>query len=78
MTKEGAELLAIAIIKSACEDYRTGKDSEEEFIRFCKSAFFTLLTDCNPDYLIRRMKKERCDYLEKKKARRKYQRPERI
>lgn len=76
MTESGAERLAIAIIKSACDDYRTGRDSEEKFIRFCKSGMFTILTNCSPDYLIEKMRAERRDYLHeqaKKRKRRQYE-----
>lgn len=63
MTESGAERLAIAIIKSACDDYKTGKDSEEKFIRFCKSERFALLTNCSSEYLIEKMRIERREYL---------------
>lgn len=67
--REGVERLSIAIIKSACEDYITGKDSESKFKAFCHSKMFSLMTDVEPEYLINAMEKERRNFLNGKKIR---------
>lgn len=69
LTNEGVIRLSIAIIKSACNDYRTGKDSKVEFERFCRSPLFELLTDIQPDYLIEKMRLEREEYVNAEKKR---------
>lgn len=63
MTDEGAVRLGIAIIAYACDDYITGKESESKFINFCKSDLFSMITDCDPDYLITKVRRERRLYL---------------
>lgn len=79
LTKEGVTRLSIAIIKSACDDYRTGKDSKVEFEKFCRSPLFTLLTNIQPDYLIEKMKIEREEYINAEEERvRRYSRKKRL
>ena len=51
--------LANAIIIRACEDYKTGKINDYSFKYFCMSGWFKILTNVNPEYLIKKMEKER-------------------
>lgn len=69
ITQEGAERLAIGIIKQACNDYITGLLSEAAFFHFIRSGYFRLLTSIDPEYLIRKVKEERENYLNEKRKR---------
>ena len=70
--------LAIAIIKSGCDDYKYGKMSEEVFYRFCKSGWFSTLLaligtrEVSGEWIFEQMKKEREEYLDGKKERKKW------
>ena len=64
---EAYENLANAIIMRACEDYKTGKINDYSFKYFCRSGWFRILTKVNPEYLIKKMKIEREEYLYGKK-----------
>ena len=57
--KEGYYDLANAIIKKACEDYKTGKINDYSFKYFCRSGWFKILTKVDSEYLIKKMEKER-------------------
>ena len=61
--------LANAIVIRACDDYKIGRMSEDEFKRFCKSGYFKILTKADPDFIIENMKEEREVYLNEKKKR---------
>ena len=64
---EAYQNLANAIIIKACEDYKTGKITDDSFKYFCRSEWFRILTKLNPEYLIKKMKIERKEYLNGKK-----------
>ena len=55
------ENLANAIVLQAVKDYRLTDDEAElaEIERFFRSDWFGVLTDVDPDYLIRRLRKEK-------------------
>ena len=55
------EELANAIILQAVKDYRLTDDEQElaEIERFFRSDWFGVLTDVDPEYLIRRLRKEK-------------------
>ena len=55
------ENLANAIVLQAVKDYRLTDDEAElaEIERFFRSDWFGVLTDVNPEYLIRRLRKEK-------------------
>lgn len=59
--------LANAIIIQACEDYKTGEITYDSFERFCRSEWFSVLTKVDPEYLIKKMDKEREGYIYGKK-----------
>lgn len=61
--------LANAIVIRACDDYKMGKISDDEFKRFCRSGYFNILTKVDPEFLIEKMAKEREVYLYEKKKR---------
>lgn len=61
--------LANAIVIRACDDYKIGKMSDDEFKRFCRSGYFKILTKVNPEFLIEKMAEEREVYLYEKKKR---------
>ena len=61
--------LANAIVIRACDDYKIGRISDNEFRRFCRSGYFKILTKVNPEFLIEEMAKERKVYLYEKKKR---------
>ena len=61
--------LANAIVIRACDDYKMGKISDDEFKRFCRSGYFNILTKADPEFLIEEMAKEREVYLNEKKKR---------
>ena len=71
---EAYQNLANAIIIKACEDYKTGKITDYSFKYFCMSDWFRVLTTVNPEYLIKKMKIEREEYLngKKEKAKKRY------
>lgn len=64
---EAYQNLANAIIIQACEDYKTGEISDDSFERFCRSEWFSVLTKVDPEYLIKKMDKEREGYIYGKK-----------
>ena len=51
--KHNYNLLATAIVKQAVDDYISNISSEREFKRFIYSDFFCMLSDIDPDYLLR-------------------------
>ena len=53
--------LANAIVLQAVKDYRMTDDERElkEIERFFRSDWFGVLTDVDPEYLIRRLRKEK-------------------
>ena len=55
------ENLANAIVLQAVKDYRLTDDEVElaEIERFFRSDWFGVLTDVDPEYLIRRLRKEK-------------------
>ena len=55
------EELANAIVLQAVKDYRLTDDEAElvEIERFFRSDWFGVLTDVDPEYLIRRLRKEK-------------------
>ena len=55
------ENLANAIVLQAVKDYRLTDDEAElaEIERFFRSGWFGVLTDVDPEYLIRRLRKEK-------------------
>ena len=55
------ENLANAIVLQAVKDYRLSDDEAElaEIERFFRSDWFGVLTDVDPEYLIRRLRKEK-------------------
>ena len=55
------ENLANAIVLQAVKDYRLTDDEAElaEIERFFRSDWFGVLTDVDPEYLIRRLQKEK-------------------
>ena len=55
------ENLANAIVLQAVKDYRLTDDEAElaEIERFFRSDWFGVLTDIDPEYLIRRLRKEK-------------------
>lgn len=55
------ENLANAIVLQAVKDYRLTDDEAElaEIERFFRSDWFGVLTDVDPEYLIRRLRKEK-------------------
>ena len=55
------ENLANAIVLQAVKDYRLTDDEAElaEIERFFRSDWFGVLTDVNPEYLIRNLRKEK-------------------
>ncbi len=55
------ENLAKAIVLQAVKDYRLTDDEAElaEIERFFRSDWFGVLTDVDPEYLIRRLRKEK-------------------
>ena len=55
------EDLADAIVLPAVKDYRLTDDEAElaEIERFFRSDWFGVLTDVDPEYLIRRLRKEK-------------------
>lgn len=55
------ENLANAIVLQAVKDYRLTDDKAElaEIERFFRSDWFGVLTDVDPEYLIRRLRKEK-------------------
>ena len=55
------ENLANAIVLQAVKDYRLTDDEAElaEIERFFRSNWFGVLTDVDPEYLIRRLRKEK-------------------
>ena len=59
---EAYQNLANAIIIQACEDYKTGEINDDSFERFCRSEWFSMLTKVDPEYLIKKMDKERDIY----------------
>ena len=61
--------LANAIVIRACDDYKIGRMSDNEFRKFCRSEYFNILTKVNPEFLIEEMTKEREVYLYEKKKR---------
>lgn len=65
---ESYQNLANAIILRACEDYKTGNMTDYTFKYFCRSSWFRILTKVNSEYLIEKMKIEREEYLNDKKA----------
>ena len=58
------ENLANAIVLQAVKDYRLTDDEAElaEIERFFRSDWFGVLTDVNPEYLIRNLRKEKDKY----------------
>ena len=64
---EAYQNLANAIIIQACEDYKTGEINDDSFERFCRSEWFSILTKVDPEYLIKKMDKEREGYVYGKK-----------
>ena len=64
---EAYQNLANAIIIQACEDYKTGEINDDSFERFCRSEWFSILTKVDPEYLIKKMDKEREGYIYGKK-----------
>lgn len=55
--------LAAAIVAQAAEDYQTAlrsgdKDAQNELLDFFHSDWYHMLTNINPDYLIRKMNEE--------------------
>ena len=64
---EAYQNLANAIIIRACEDYKNGEIKNYSFEYFCRSECFRILTKVNPEYLIKKMKIEREEYLNGKK-----------
>ena len=64
---EAYQNLANAIIIKACEDYKTGKITDDCFKYFCRSGWFKILTKVNPEYLIKKMEIEREVYLNGRK-----------
>ena len=63
------EDLANAIIVQACTDYKLGYMIDFDFRKFIYSEWFTVLTDCDPDYLYNAMVYERSINDEKRKSR---------
>ena len=61
--------LANAIVIRACDDYKIGRMSDDEFRSFCRSGYFKILTKVNPEFLIEKMAEEREVYLYEKKKR---------
>lgn len=61
--------LANAIIIRACDDYKIGRMSDNEFKRFCRSGYFKILTKADPELIIKKMEEEREVYLYEKKKR---------
>ena len=59
--------LANAIVIQACNDYKIGRMSDDEFKRFCRSGYFKILTKADPELIIEKMKEEREVYLYEKK-----------
>ena len=55
------ENLANAIVLQAVKDYRLTDDEAElaEIERFIRSYWYGVLTDVDPEYLIRRLQKEK-------------------
>ena len=55
------ENLANAIVLQAVKDYRLTDDEAElaEIERFFRSDWFGVLTDVDPEYLIKRLRKEK-------------------
>lgn len=55
------ENLANAVVLQAVKDYRLTDDEAElaEIERFFRSDWFGVLTDVDPEYLIRRLRKEK-------------------
>ena len=55
------ENLANAIVLQAVKDYRLTDDEAElaEIERFFRSDWFGVLTDVDPEYLIRKLRKEK-------------------
>ena len=55
------ENLANAIVLQAVKDYRLTDDEAElaEIERFFRSDWYGVLTDVDPEYLIRRLRKEK-------------------
>ena len=55
------ENLANAIVLQAVKDYRLTDDEAQlaEIERFFRSDWFGVLTDVDPEYLIRRLRKEK-------------------
>ena len=64
---EAYQNLANAIIIQACEDYKTGEINDYSFERFCRFEWFSVLTKVDPEYLIKKMDKEREGYVYGKK-----------
>ena len=64
---EAYQNLANAIIIQACEDYKTGEINDDSFECFCRSEWFSMLTKVDPEYLIKKMDKEREGYIYGKK-----------
>ena len=64
---EAYQNLANAIIIQACEDYKTGEITDYSFEHFCRSEWFSILTKVDPEYLIKKMDKEREGYIYGKK-----------
>lgn len=64
---EAYQNLANAIIIQACEDYKTGEITDNTFECFCRSEWFRVLTKVDPEYLIKKMDKEREGYVYGKK-----------
>lgn len=57
--KYGYQLLAKAIVEQAVHDYKRFKDNpygvyiKKDIVRFIKSPYFKLLTDIDPNYLLK-------------------------
>ena len=64
MKSDPYELLAIAIVVQACEDYRKlwnfkkADYAKRELIEFFHSEWFCVLTKTNPEWLIEELEKE--------------------
>lgn len=67
--KYNYNLLAIAIIKQAVYDYISNICSEREFKRFLYSDIFSMLSNIDPDYLLRLANTEKFSHLNKRKER---------
>lgn len=67
--KYNYNLLAMAIIKQAVDDYVSSSCTEREFKRFLYSDFFAMLSNIDADYLLRLANREKFSRLNKRKER---------